>query len=62
MKRFWALILTLALVMTVWSPTGLPARRVLPNAATLACESFSFLMSWKKAMSFGFDAAKPPSM
>ena len=37
--------------------TGEFARRVLPNAATLACLSFSRRMAWKNSMSLGFEAA-----
>ena len=38
------------------------ARRVLPKAATRACFIGCFRISWKKAMSLGFEAANPPSM
>ena len=44
------------------SPTGTCARRVEPNAAILACVSFSLRISLKNSMSRGFEAAKPPSM
>ena len=39
-----------------------PARRVLPNAASLACFSGTVRIASKNSMSFGLDAAKPPSM
>ena len=38
------------------------ARRVLPNAASLACLNFSFFASRKKSMSFSFEPGQPPSM
>ena len=44
------------------SAAVMPARRVDPNAASLAWVNFSFFASAKKVMSRGFEPGKPPSM
>ena len=43
------------------SAAATPFLQVEPNAATCACLSGMVRTRWKKAMSLGFDAGKPPS-